>query len=71
MGLFNKEPAEKKEYWKAFGDALKKPSADAFAALEAASRNWPAGWQGYLLMGLCYDLACGKLPFRGLCKSAA
>ena len=63
MGLFNKEPAEKKEYWKAFGDALKKPSADAFAALEAASRNWPTGWQGYFLMGLCYDLACGKLPF--------
>lgn len=63
MGLFKKEPAEKKAYWKAFGDAMKKPNADTFAAMEAASRAWPTGWQGYLLMGLCYDLACAKIPF--------
>lgn len=59
MGLFNKEPAESKAYWKAFSTALKKPGTDTFAALEKASGAWPSGWEGYFLMGLSYDLAAG------------
>lgn len=59
MGLFNKQPAEEKAYWKAFAAALKKPSADTFAALEEAGKAWPNGWEGYFLMGLSYDLAAG------------
>lgn len=63
MGLFSKEPAEKKAYWKAFDAMLSKPNEKTFAAMEAASMNWPSGWQGHLFMGLCYDLASCKMPF--------
>ena len=37
MGLFKKEPPEKKAYWKAFGAMMKKPNAETFAAMEAVS----------------------------------
>lgn len=57
MGLFTKEPAEKKAYWKAFKKAIEKSNEKNFTALEAASSAWPTGWQGYFYMGLCYDLA--------------
>ena len=63
MGLFKKEPPEKKAYWKAFGAMIKKPNAETFTAMEEASRAWPEGWQGYLFMGLAYDVACAKIPF--------
>lgn len=59
MGLFTKEPAEKKAYWKALNKAIGKPNEKNFAALEEACSAWPTGWQGYFLMGLCYDLASG------------
>ncbi len=63
MGLFKKEPPEKKMYWKAFAAMMKKPTEETFTAMEEASRAWPEGWQGYLFMGLAYDVACGKIPF--------
>ena len=63
MGLFKKEPPEKKAYWKAFGAMMKKPNAETFAAMEEACRAWPEGWQGYLFMALAYDVACAKIPF--------
>ena len=75
MGLFSKEPAEKKAYWKAFDAMLSKPNEKTFAAMEAASMNWPSGWQGHLFMGLCYDLASCKMPFApdkaDICHSKA
>ena len=63
MGLFSKEPAEKKAYWKAFDAMLSKPNPKTFAAVEEASKAWPSGWQGYLFIALCYDLASNKMPF--------
>lgn len=63
MGLFSKEPAEKKAYDKALVAMISKPNDKTFEAMEAASKNWPTGWQGYLFMGLCYDLASCKMPF--------
>ena len=75
MGLFSKEPAEKKAYDKALVAMLSKPNEKTFAAMEAASMNWPSGWQGYLFMGLCYDLASCKMPFApdkaDICHSKA
>ena len=75
MGLFSKEPAEKKVYNKALVAMLSKPNEKTFAAMEAASMNWPSGWQGYLFMGLCYDLASCKMPFApdkaDICHSKA
>lgn len=62
MGLFNKEPAEKKAFWKAFDAARSKPGEKTFPELEKACAAWPISWQGYLLMGLCYDLGAG-VPF--------
>ncbi|MDE7354356.1 MAG: hypothetical protein K2O06_15095 [Acetatifactor sp.] len=59
MGLFTKEPVEKKAYWKALETALKKPSEKTFPALEAACGAWQDNWQGWLLMALCYDTASG------------
>ena len=52
MGLFSKEPAEKKAYWKAFDAMLSKPNPKTFAAVEEASKAWPSGWQGYLFIAL-------------------
>jgi len=63
MGLFSKEPAEKKAYDKALIAMLSKPNAKTMAAMEDASAKWPGGWQGYLFIGLCYDLASCKMPF--------
>lgn len=63
MGLFSKEPAEKKAYWKAFSAALGKQNDKTFAELESACKAWQSGWQGYLFMGMCYDLAVSKIPF--------
>ena len=62
MGLFSKEPAEKKAFWKAFDSACSKPGEKTFPALEEACKAWPIGWQGYFLMALAYDLAAG-VPF--------
>lgn len=62
MGLFSREPAEKKAFWKAFDSALSKPGDKTFPALEEACKAWPVGWQGYFLMAICYDLGVG-VPF--------
>ena len=62
MGLFSKEPAEKKAYGKAFDSARSKPCEKTFAELEKACEAWGISWQGYLLMGICYDLGAG-VPF--------
>ena len=43
MGLFSKEPAEKKVYNKALVAMLSKPNEKTFAAMEAASMNRPSG----------------------------
>lgn len=62
MGLFSKTPPEKKTFDKALSSAMSKPNEKSFDALEKACQAWPTGWQGYLFMGLAYDLACG-VPF--------
>ena len=62
MALFSKEPAEKKAFWKAFDAARSKPGEKTFPELEKACAAWPISWQGYLLMGLCYDMGAG-VPF--------
>lgn len=59
MGLFSKEPPEKKAYWKALSSAIGKPNEKNFAALESACGAYAAGWQGWLFMELCYDMAAG------------
>ena len=62
MGLFSKEPAEKKAFWKAFDSACSKPGEKTFPEVEAACKAWRVGWQGYFLMAMCYDLGVG-VPF--------
>ncbi len=42
MGLFSKEPAEKKAYDKALIAMLSKPNAKTMAAMEDASAKWLA-----------------------------
>lgn len=59
MGFFSKEPPEKKAYWKALSAAIGKPNEKNFTALESACGAYAAGWQGWLFMELCYDMAAG------------
>lgn len=59
MGLFDKRSKEEKEFWKVFKSAYTSPSDKTFAALETAYQSHSVPWQGYFLMGLCYDCAAG------------
>ncbi|MCI6012576.1 MAG: hypothetical protein MRZ97_07255 [Firmicutes bacterium] len=68
MGFFDKRSAQEKEFDKALKAALAKPNEKTFGSLEAACRNYAPGWQGWLLMGLCYD--CGAGVTRDAAKAA-
>lgn len=61
MGLFGpKIPKEEKEYRKALKSALLHPKARQMEALRVANQAYPAGWQGYWLSWLYYDIGFGK-----------
>lgn len=68
MGFFDKRSAQEKEFDKALKAALAKPNEKTFGSLESACRNYAPGWQGWLLMGLCYD--CGAGVTRDAAKAA-
>jgi len=54
-GLFNKEPQEVKEFWKAFNNLLGKSNQKNFDAMVTASAACPDIWQGPFLLGLVVD----------------
>ncbi len=54
-GLFNKEPQEIKDFWKAFNNLLGKSNQKNFDAMVTASAACPDIWQGPFLLGLVVD----------------
>ena len=65
MGLFGlfsgKESKEEKQFWKAFQAAYSSHKEENLRELLEATKAYPAGWQGYFLAGLYYELGIGNV----------
>lgn len=65
MGLFgmfgSKEAKEEKAFWKAYKTAYSSQKESNLKELLNALTAYPAGWQGYWLAGMYYDMGLGKV----------